>query len=331
MMTSDNNNSSFVQLEAFTETEDILTKALYVLLSLIDIIGNSIIILVIATDKKIQNTVNLLIVNISLSDIIASVGIYSYLFTVLSKEDNGTRRNLLCGFKSGSPLLFGASTVNFLTLSALSVSRFLLINFPTNPKWRIRRAHVRWIAMGTWLLGVSLTLPNILSYQYVPETGDCKRFWPSWFKKSLFFSATAIICLMAIVLLFTTYIFSIYKLWFTASTRRLAQSNSQVSSNSTRKKVAILLGLLILAFVACWFPFFTYWMLSATTQYFKKTLEDHVKKLRFMRFTLLVAFFNTCLDPVIYGIGNRQIKDGLRRLFNGGHSSSVEPISTAVE
>ena len=331
-MITTGSNASFIGFKVYTETEDILTKILYVLLSVINVSGNSIIIFIITRNKGIQNTVNLLIVNIAFSDIIAGIGIYSYLFTVISKEDHkANRADLLCGFKSGAPLFFGASLVNFLTLSALSISRFLLIKYPTNPMRRIQKVHVKWISIATWLLGMSLAIPNVASFQYIPETGTCKRFWPSWFKRSLFFSVTAIICVAALLLLFLTYISSVYALWFRNSTRRLSQNKSQGNSTSNRKKVAILLGLLVLAFAACWLPFFIYWMLSAATQYFNKTLEDHVKKLRSMRFTLLVALLNTCLDPLIYAIGNRQIKDGARRMFTGGHSNVVEPITTAME
>lgn len=331
-MTTFGSNASYIGFKVYTETEDILTKIFYVLLSVIDVSGNSIIIFIITKNKRIQNTVNLLIVNIAFSDIIAGVGIYSYLFTVISKEDHeANRADLLCGFKSGAPLFFGASLVNFLTLSALSISRFLLIKYPTNPKWRIRTAHVKWISIATWLLGMSLAFPNIVSFRYIPETGTCIRFWPGWFKRSLFFSVTAIICVVALVLLVLTYISSVYALWFRTSTRRMSQNKSQASSASGRKKVAILLGLLVLAFISCWLPFFMYWMLSAATQYFSKTLEDHVTKLRSMRFTLLVALLNTCLDPLIYAIGNRQIKDGARRLLTGRHPNVVEPITTAME
>jgi len=325
-------NTSLADFKVFTEAEDAVTKALYVLLSFVNIFGNSLILFIIAKDKRIQNTVNLLIANISFSDIVAGIGIYPYLFVNITREDHEAgRADHLCGFKSGAPLFFGASTVNFLTLSALSLSRFLLVNFPANPTWRLRKAHVKWVSMLTWLLGMSLVLPNIVSFQYLPKTETCKRFWPVWFNRSVFFAVTAIICLVAILLLFLTYTSSVYMLWFRPSARRLEQNTSNTTSNASRKKVALFLGLLILAFIACWLPFFVYWMLSAATHYFKGTLEDHAKKLRIMRFTLLVAFINTCLDPIIYAVGNRQIKDGARRVLGVRYSRSVQPITTALE
>ena len=325
-------NTSLADFKVFTEAEDVVTKALYVLLSFVNIFGNSLILFVIYKNKRIQNTVNLLIANISFSDLVAGIGIYPYLFVDITREDHKAgRADHLCGFKSGAPLFFGASAVNFLTLSALSVSRFLLVNFPANPTWRMRKGHVKWVSILTWLLGMSLVLPNIASFQYLPKTETCKRFWPIWFNRSVFFGVTAIICVVAILLLFLTYTSSVYMLWFRASARRLEQNCSSTTSNASRRKVALFLGLLIMAFVACWLPFFVYWMLSAATHYFKSTLEDHVRKLRIMRFTLLVAFMNTCLDPIIYAVGNRQIKDGARRVLGGRYSRSVQPITTALE
>ena len=323
-------NASTGTLTVFTETEDILTKVFYVWLSVINIAGNSMVIYIIYRERAIHSTVNLLIVNLSLSDIVAGIAIYPYLFIEISTEDEkANRANYLCGFKVGMPLFFGASTVNFLTLTVLSLSRYLLINHPTKLKWRIQKSYVKWISIATWIIGMSLPLPNIVSYKYVPQTKLCKRFWPGWFNRPAFFSVTAFVYFFPLLSLILTYISSVYSLWFKASTRRLARSNS--NAKSSRKKVAVLLGLLILAFCVCWAPFVIYWILSAATQYFKDTVEGHVDKARFMRFSLIAALVNTCLDPCIYAFGNRQIKDGARRLLGVRRLNNVEPITTGCE
>lgn len=323
---------TYVDTTSFTDTEDILTKVLYILLSLIDVVGNSLIMYVIAKDMRNQNTVNLLIVNLSVSDIFAGLAIYPYLFLKISPADQAAgRADYLCGFKSGLPLFFGASTVNFLTLAVLSVSRYLLISYPTNPRWRVRRNRVKWISIATWVIGLSLPLPNIVSLRYLPETGTCKRHWPAWFNRPVFFIFTAILYFVAFSSLVLTYVSSVYTLWFSPSTVRLARLNSHANANSGRKRVAILLGLLMLTFSLCWCPFVVYWILSAAMEHFKDTLEDHIKKVRLLRFTLLAAMMNMCIDPFIYAIGNRQIKAGLKRLFGLRYSNHVAPATTGNE
>ena len=319
-------------MTVFNETEDILTKVFYVLLSLINIFGNSIVVYIIYKERMMHNTVNLLLANLSLSDIVAGIAIYPYLFIEISTEDEkANRADYLCGFKVGMPLFFGASTVNFLTLTVLSLSRYLLINHPTKLKWRIQKSYVKWISIATWIIGISLPLPNIVSMKYLPQNRYCKRFWPDWFNRSAFFSVTAVVYIFPLFSLLLTYIATVYTLWLKASTRRLVQSNSNANARSIREKVAILLGLLILAFCVCWSPFALYWSLSAGSQYFKNTPEGQIKKARVMRFTLLAGFVNTCLDPFIYAFGNRQIVNSAMRILWPGQSNQVECFTRPVK
>ena len=322
-------NSSTASYTVFTASEDIVIKVLYILLSLIGIIGNSAVILIISKDKRIQNTVNLLIVNLSLSDIAAGLAVYPYLFIDISPEDK--HAHILCGIKNGLTLFNAAAIVNFMTLGVLSLSRYILINHPTKVKWRIRKNHVKWISVATWLIGISFLIPNIFAFRYFPASRLCRGYWPEWLNKPAFFSITVIVFMIPLLSLLFTFVSTVYTLWFKGSTRRLTRSNSVSGVQSSRKKVTILLGLLILAFLICWLPFSVFWLLATVTTYFSDSDKDTIKKLRIMRFCVLIAFSNACFDPVIYALGNRQIKEGARKTLRKGHANNVEPTNTGYE
>lgn len=322
-------NASAIEAVVFTKSEDIVIKTLYILVSVIDIVANAAIIFVIAKNKRIQNTVNLLIINLSVSDIVAGFAIYPYLFVAISRDDK--RADLLCGMKNGLIMFYAAAAVNFLTLGALSFSRYMLINHPTKVKWRLRKGHVKWVSIASWFLGIALLLPNIVAFRYFPEEGLCKGFWPKWFNKSAFFAITALLLTVPFASLTFTFVSTVYTLWFKASTRRLTRSNSVSGVQSSRKKVTILLGLLVLALLICWLPFSVFWTLSSFTSYFTGPMEKQINKLRVMRICLLIAFLNTVLDPIIYALGNSQIKEGARRTLRKVHSNGVEPTITAYD
>ena len=322
-------NTSAIGAEVFTKSEDIAIKTLYILVSVIDIVANAAIIFIIAKNKQIQNTVNLLIINLSVSDIVAGIAVYPYLFIGISQDDK--QADYLCGIKNGLIMFYAAAVVNFLTLGALSFSRYMLINHPTKVKWRMRKGHVKWISIASWFLGTALFLPNIVAFRYFPEVGICKGFWPKWFNKSAFFSITVLLMIVPFASLTFTFASTVYTLWFKASTRRLTRTNSVSGVQSSRKKVTILLGLLVLALIICWLPFSVFWTLSSATSYFIGSLENQIKKLRVMRICLLIAFLNTVLDPIIYAVGNRQIKEGARRTLRKVHSNGVEPTITGYD
>lgn len=319
----------------FTKSEDIAIKALFLTITGLDIIGNAMVAFIIGKDKRIQNTVNLLILHLSISDIVAGFAILPYLFIEISQDDhNANRGNILCGLKNGLSLFFAATTVNFVTLGVLSFSRYMLINHPTKHRLRIRKNHIKWIATAIWFVGIAMSLPNTAAFRYEPQNGFCKGYWPNWFNKSAFFSATVIVFLVPFISLIFTFVSTVHTLWFKASTRRLTRSNSVTGVQSSRKKVTVLLGMLIMTFLICWLPFSVLWILAATSTYFTKSEEGYIKKVRMIRICILIALSNTCIDPVIYAFGNRQIKNGVRATFRKGHTrrtSNVEPTNTAYE
>ena len=301
-----NGNSSNTAITVFTATEDTALKVVYILISIADIACNSTLIFIIGKEKQLQNTVNLLMVNLLSADIVAGLAIYPYLFIEITTKDNKAgRADLMCGFKNGLTMFLAAATVNFMTLCAVSLSRYLMISHPTKPRWRIQKNYVKWISMLVWFICILVLLPNIMSYRYVPEAGICDRKWPRWINGTILFVITAIIYSITLFSLLFTFGSTIRTFWLKASTR-LASSNT--NALRSRKKATTILGLLLLAFLICWLPFAVYWVLSAMTTYFSNTLSGNTKKVRAIRYTILIAFLNTCLDPIIYTLGNSKIK-----------------------
>ena len=298
-------NSTSTAMTVFTTTEDTVLKVFYILISIADIASNFMVVFIIGKEKKLQNTVNLLIVNLLCADIVAGFAVYPYLFIEITTRDiKAGRADLMCGFKNGLTMFLGATNVNFITLCFVSLARHLLINHHNKPKWRINKNRVKWISVLTWIVSISIVLPNIVSYRYVPEAGICDREWPIWINGTILFAVTAVIYFTALFSLLFTFSSTVYTLWFKASTQ-VARSNT--SAQRSRRKAITLLGLLILVFVICWLPFAVYWLLSAMTAYFSDTLSGNIKKVRAIRYTILIGFLNTCLDPVIYTLGNSKI------------------------
>ena len=330
--TSASANLSLPNTSVFTRGEDIALKFFYVLVSFAAVMGNSGVCFLILNDKKIQNTVNLLLLNLSISDIISAIAVYPYLFLDISKTNlKYTGANLMCGFTEGLTIFFAASLVNLLTLSVLSLSRYMLINHPTKHKWRVKKHSVKWISVFTWTVGISLLIPSGVSFHYNSENKICWRRWAKGIILVLYFIATMVISfLIPLCTLTFTYISTIHTLWFKKSLQRLQRTNSQTSVQSSRKRISILLGMLIVVFLVCWSPFGIYWLLSAALSYFPDTVEGQRKMIRITRYTILIALLNTCLDPMVYAYSNRQITNGARRtiLRRKGTINTVEPTAT---
>lgn len=323
-------NASLSRSDVFTTAEDITLKFFFVFFSCTALIGNTAVCYIILKYKKIRNTVNLLLLNLSLADIVTALAVYPYLFFDLSQLNVKQKyADLLCGMTEGLALFFSASLVNLLMLSLLSLSRYMLINHPTKQKWRIKKKNVKWLSAVAWVIAISMLIPSSVSFRYDRKDRICWRRWAKGIVPILYFIATLIIG-MAIPLftLAFTYAATIYTLWFKPSTRRLTRSKSQTSISSSRKRISILLGFLILVYLICWLPFGVYWLLSVALRYFPNTVEGQLKMIRIMRYTILAALVNTTLDPIIYAYSNRQIKDGARRSMRRTTINTIQPTVT---
>ena len=280
--------------------------------------------------KRIQNTVNLLLLNLSFADIVTAVAVLPYVFVDISATKlTGKSADILCGITEGLAVFFVASLVNLLTLSILSLSRYTLINHPTKQNWRIRKQSVKWFAAASWVISFGFMTPPAVSFRYNPNDKICWRHWAKGIVPGVYFAATVIMGMVIPLSTLTfTYISTIYTLWFKPSTRRLSRSNSRTTVSSSRKRISILLGMLIVAYIVCWVPFGVYWLLSAAVNYFPNTIDGQIKMIRITKYTILVALLNTCLDPIVYALSNRQIKDGARRTFRmTTQQNTIEPVS----
>ena len=317
MFKEQNGTNPNVTHTIFTKAEDITTKVLYIVIAVINLTGNSALVYVISKHKRIQNTVNLLLLNLSFADIVTGIAVFPYLFIE-------SRSDVLCGIKEGLPIFHAASMANFLTLAFLSLSRYLLINHATRPSWRIRKPAVKWLALASWLVGIGLMTPSIVYSKYNEEKMICEDHWLNGIAPKATFIATFMISLVTLFAMFFTYFATVHTLWFKSSTRRLTRSNSISTVQSSRKRITILLGVLIVAFLICWLPFTVYLVLSAGLHYFPNTVDAYVEKTRLKRFTVLAAFLNTCMDPLFYAFGNSQIRAEATKTFSRAKYSNAD-------
>lgn len=306
----------------FTTAEDITTKFLYIMIAIINFAANSTLIYIILKHKRIQNTVNLLLLNLSFADIVMGIAVFPYLFIEI-------RSDLSCGMKDGMPLFHAASMTNFLTLAFLSLSRYLLINHATRPQRRIRKPTVKWLVLISWLVGIVVMTPNLVYSKYNKEKKICENHWVTGNVPRTTFICSLIISTLALAAMLFTYFSTVHTLWFKRSTQRLQRSNSISTIQTCRKRITVLLGMLMAAFLICWLPFTTYLIFSAGEQSFPDTADAYAKKTRLKRFTVLAAFLNTCMDPLFYVFGNSQIKEEAGKTFSRAKYSNGD--ATVIE
>ena len=87
----------------------------------------------------------------------------------------------------------------------------------------------------------------------------------------------------------------------------------------SEKKAAYCLGIIIGAFLVCWFPFFSINPIFAQYQKLKPTCMLVLKT------TFYLGYYNSCFNPIIYSTLNRDFRRAFRNIFGQGNQLSDTP------
>ncbi|KAJ8025619.1 D(2) dopamine receptor A [Holothuria leucospilota] len=80
-------------------------------------------------------------------------------------------------------------------------------------------------------------------------------------------------------------------------------------SMTRERRAALVIGIVVLAFIACWLPFFSvFFMISVCT--------TCTVSLGIFQFVTWLGWFNSVLNPIIYTVFNREFREAFRKIFH---------------
>jgi len=201
---------------------------------LMSIFGNGLVILTIATYRRMRSVTNYFIVSLAGADLLIAVGIP---FTLASSWA-GTQwpfAAVLC------PIITYLQTVavflSSFTLVGLSVDRFRAVVYPLRPRITVRQTAVT-IAL-IWLLAVSVPLPVVIVSRVNSVTGICEEQWlyDSW-KSAFSVSLLVLQYFLPLGVLVVTYSVICYVIWVKKEPAMLQQSGRDRRLAVAKRKVS---------------------------------------------------------------------------------------------
>ncbi|XP_066932112.1 somatostatin receptor type 4-like [Clytia hemisphaerica] len=300
-------------LDVFTQREIYLMYIGYVIITIFGISSNLAVCFVILKYRHLRVIVNILILNLAISDIVACLSVYPFIFVDIPATGlRGRSANVLCGITEGLSVFFVVATVSLLTLSVLSISRYIVINHPLRLNWRLKKGSIKYIFTIIWITSAALLIPSSVSFSYNEEKQFCFREWAPGIHSFTYFMFTGLLGFFIPIFSLTfTYCTSVYTLWFkrsNVSNTRFSGSSQPPGNMRVKKRVSILLGLLIVVYLLCWMPFAIYWLLSAGIGYYDQSDEKLIEGIRFNRITVFIALCNTVLNPIVYAFTNAHLR-----------------------
>lgn len=321
--------------QLFDPTVSKAIDALYIAVSSVDIFCNVLVCMLFYKDKTLRKPFNILLLNLSLADMASALAIQPFVWIDFTKINGyGRSAGFVCASSVGLLFFISCGLTNILTLCAVTVVRYLGIVKNYQGSIVTSNAIITKYCVLTWLIGFATNIPNALSFQYNSTQAICYRQWPSGINGNLYSMLTTLFFMVIpIVLMITCYCALAMHVW----RRSLDLPGSNIAASRARKSVAVLLGFLILAFITCWSPFFTIWILGRSLNYFPKGPRGEYERQRWLKIGMLFALLNSALDPFIYTYSSIEYRKGLRKMLfpkrkaiNNGKTGRAFTVSSGL-
>uniref|UniRef100_A0A0A1WYF4 Tachykinin-like peptides receptor 99D n=1 Tax=Zeugodacus cucurbitae TaxID=28588 RepID=A0A0A1WYF4_ZEUCU len=298
----------------------VLLSIFYGTISILAVIGNSLVIWVVVTTRQMRTVTNMYIANLAFADVVIGLFCIPFQFQAALLQ----RWNLpwfMCGFCPFIQTL--TVNVSVFTLTAIAIDRHRAI---INP---LRARPTKWVSklilIGIWLAAFLFATPCAIAFRVELEHERYRENGiiynvtrPFCMNKNLseeqlqtyrytlvFMQYFVPFCVISFV-----YIKMAVKLWGTRAPGN-AQDTRDITLLRNKKKVIKMLIIVVVVFGLCWLPLQLYNILYVT---FPEINEYHFISIIWFCCDWL-AMSNSCYNPFIYGIYNEKFKREFNKRF----------------
>lgn len=197
----------------------VVLAILYGSISILSITGNSLVIFVIAKDKRMQTVTNIFIANLASADII--LGMFSTPFQFHpALHQRWDFPEILCNLAPFFKVL--SVTVSVFTLTIISIDRYVAVIYPLKAGFSKSNAILSLLFI--WLLGFGSSFPEGFFYSVKMEVSNrhqrdvpfCSPSWPSEnFSKYYYCYLTTVQYLLPLCVILFAYMRIAYRIWGT--------------------------------------------------------------------------------------------------------------------
>ncbi|KAL9979321.1 hypothetical protein ACROYT_G016969 [Oculina patagonica] len=293
---------------------------------LLAIFGNITLIVTICRNPGLRTLTNMFILNQACADL--GVALLCMPFSIITCfTRDWIFGDSLCQLNGFMNILFEASSL--FTLTAISIEKYFSIVKPMTVVITTRLA-LTMVAM-TWLTALALaTIPltGFIAFEFKTGSTQCGVQIPETAGQTVYASAILLVAFLVPLCIMGFCYINIFKVAKQHNIRLSRTSISSIESESlltSQNQIALTIFILLIVFIICWTPFFSYMMYMSI---------NHIKNpdafaQSFGQASYWFVFLNSSINPFVYGIRNPLIRKELysmccRRFQYGKRRSSLE-------
>ncbi|KAK3730308.1 hypothetical protein QZH41_004521 [Actinostola sp. cb2023] len=289
-----------------------LTTAFCIVI-LAGLVGNSLVILIIARNKFLRRKkpISTVLLNLAVADstVLLFLAPRHIFFGLTIPYHIGETGDLLCKFVTGGNIAWIGAITSICSLLLIAAERFYAVCLPHQYSTKFTRKLVRKLLILSWLFGFLFNLPLFFVVGYNKNMTFCIEDWGSTIASrinAIMWTLTAgVIPLCVMVYFYSNVIFS---LWIKKGEVGGGQLVIRQIRQRTRKRVSK--ALLVISFLYCasWFPPLTNYILV----YFEP--KHSFSNVTYLASVVMVAF-NSAVNPVIYAFYSGLFRQHLKNLL----------------
>nr|XP_036671795.1 RYamide receptor [Drosophila suzukii]XP_036671796.1 RYamide receptor [Drosophila suzukii] len=289
-------------------------------ISIVAVIGNTLVIWVVATTRQMRTVTNMYIANLAFADVIIGLFCIPFQFQAALLQ-SWNLPWFMCSF---CPFVQALSVnVSVFTLTAIAIDRHRAIINPLRA--RPTKFISKFIIGGIWMLALLFAVPFAIAFRVEKlterfrennETFNVTR--PFCTNKNLSddqlqsfrYSLVFVQYLVPFCVISFVYIQMAVRLWGTRAPGN-AQDSRDITLLKNKKKVIKMLIIVVVIFGLCWLPLQLYNILYVTI--------PEINDYHFISIVWFccdwLAMSNSCYNPFIYGIYNEKFKREFNKRF----------------
>lgn len=318
--TNGNNLSGSTELEhdpPYTLAESIIIGTILSLVIILAIAGNILVCVAVFTDRRLKHLNNLFIVSLAIADLLVASLVMTFA-VVNDIQGRWLFGSVFCNIWISSDIM--CSTASILNLCVISLDRYIHIRDPLRYEAWITWKKVAAMISSVWIMSLIISfVPIHLEWHKHPgdkgkplDENSCILELNQIYavvSSTISFYIPLIVMLTIYIQLYAyarKHAASIKKI-NTPSHDRFNNANGKGSSSKmSDHKAAVTLGIIVGVFLCCWLPFFI-----------MNLVEAFCNCVPIVVFSILtwLGYVNSCLNPIIYSIFNRDFRDAFRRIL----------------
>ncbi|XP_072111107.1 type-1 angiotensin II receptor-like [Mobula birostris] len=275
----------------------LMIPIIYTIIFVVGVLGNSMVMIVIYCYLKLTTVANIFLLNLALADLIFVITL-PFWAAYTAMKYHWTFGNFLC--KTSATVVLLNMNASIFLITCLSMDRYLAIVHPMKARTRRTLVHA-WVAcIGVWVLAGLASLPATFfrsaSHYDSWNRTICAFDYPKNHRKQWIFGMallkTLLGFLVPLFIILICYSLIIKSLVQTYQVRR----NKPASNEAFKLIIAV-----VVSFILCWFPFqvFTFLDVLSRLGIIKNCRIPEIVDSS-IPFTICMAYFNSCLNPILY-------------------------------